>query len=484
MSRLSVLILAVSVFVWSHFLSGMPLIPLAFAFAVVLWRNSKVNIWQAVIESAVAGWAMAKFASGFFSEVASSFGPVIHDLCCAAYSLNWVLFAFVLRRTFSWNVWQGALLAASTFVISERISGHIFGVTWIVTNVQLALSTTPIAQWSGILTPAGTSLLAIYFGCLLVPNFESATLLKGVLQLRPVIALIGLTIMWVGGHVIERSIVVEPLPFSAVIVQPIVPFSANELCGSEALAMSIDTLRYCSTDLVIWPEHALSSQRVEALIAMEHMSNFDSDSVVTRAKRDLIKSFDTNLLAGIPIVQDIQGYHEVNCGCLLTASDKSDCHEKQELMPIREFIPIWLNPLIQLGLFPILRSGSQFDFGRNYHSLCFDSQSGRRCTIAVAVCYESWCPWLPQYQDSTGVDAICHIASGSDFVREPELTRRMLNAIRLRAIETRRWQLVCSQFRGSAIVDPRGRISKQLGLESAVLRTDLICDELQSHVSK
>jgi len=45
-------------------------------------------------------------------------------------------------------------------------------------------------------------------------------------------------------------------------------------------------------------------------------------------------------------------------------------------------------------------------------------------------------------------------------------------AYSLRAIETRKWQLVCSCWAGSTIIDPRGKIIKQLPPEAGILRTD------------
>ena len=100
-----------------------------------------------------------------------------------------------------------------------------------------------------------------------------------------------------------------------------------------------------------------------------------------------------------------------------------------------------------------------------------DSQ-GIEHRLAVAICYESWLPWLPQYHAREPVDAICHLIYDGDFADYPVYTERMLAAIRLRAIETRTWQLVCSCWAGSAIIDPRGRIVKELPREPGILRTD------------
>ena len=49
---------------------------------------------------------------------------------------------------------------------------------------------------------------------------------------------------------------------------------------------------------------------------------------------------------------------------------------------------------------------------------------------------------------------------------------RMVTTIRMRAIETRTWQPVCSTWSGSAVIDPRGTIVKRLGPVQGFLRTD------------
>jgi apolipoprotein N-acyltransferase len=98
--------------------------------------------------------------------------------------------------------------------------------------------------------------------------------------------------------------------------------------------------------------------------------------------------------------------------------------------------------------------------------------NARRHRLGIAICYESWQPWLPQYHSKEKLDAICHLVYDGDFADYPVYTDRMLATIRMRAIETRSWQLVCSTWSGSAVIDPRGNIVKRLGPVQGVLRTD------------
>ena len=162
-----------------------------------------------------------------------------------------------------------------------------------------------------------------------------------------------------------------------------------------------------------------------------------------------------------------------NCGCLVSLPSEMDCHEKIQLVPMREGLPTWLRTdFIRNTVLPFFKLSAPLTQGRNYHLLSFSDQQGALHTIAAAVCYESWHPWLPQFRKDERVEAIVYVMYDGDFADHPELFQRQLLSVRMRAIETRTWNLVCSSWRGTAINDPRGRIVKQLPAIAGVLRTD------------
>jgi len=57
---------------------------------------------------------------------------------------------------------------------------------------------------------------------------------------------------------------------------------------------------------------------------------------------------------------------------------------------------------------------------------------------------------------------------------DPTVLRRQIDACRFRAIETRRWNLVCSTLAGTAIIDPTGCVIHELPPVANVLRTDVL----------
>jgi|GEM_PF-6578568 len=80
-------------------------------------------------------------------------------------------------------------------------------------------------------------------------------------------------------------------------------------------------------------------------------------------------------------------------------------------------------------------------------------------------------PWLPQSGDSQAAEAIVHLVYDGQFAENRGVMQRQIRAAQYRAIETRKWDLVCSTWSGSAIIDPAGAVVAQLPATSGVLRT-------------
>ncbi len=125
-------------------------------------------------------------------------------------------------------------------------------------------------------------------------------------------------------------------------------------------------------------------------------------------------------------------------------------------------------------ILPGLQLREPLAYGRKYSPLTFRDRDGNLRNIAVSVCYESLLPWLPQYRASSTVDAIIHIVYDGNSADHPGMMERHIRACQFRAIETRKWNLACSTWAGTAIVDPTGKIVRQLPPVVGVLRTDTL----------
>jgi hypothetical protein len=77
----------------------------------------------------------------------------------------------------------------------------------------------------------------------------------------------------------------------------------------------------------------------------------------------------------------------------------------------------------------------------------------------------------PQYRQQSEADAVVHLTN-EDWVKSGQemLSRYELWACQFRAIETHKWQLMCTTKGYSAIIDPRGVVCDSLPRRQGVLR--------------
>ena len=290
---------------------------------------------------------------------------------------------------------------------------------------------------------------------------------------------------WTGGLLIRSSVRVQPISFDAMLVQP-------HVCGNESIPwtpwLTLDALTRGSldlngpVDLIVWPESSLSESFT---FAKKERGGLSANRLsLQQFAQQFQPAYGTNCLVGVGIVRTESEFkygHQVptirrfNCGCLVTASDKAECHEKCVLVPLRETEPEWMAWSLIRGWIPnSLKLPAPYTPGRDFQVLQFADRQNRSRSIAVSVCFESFFPWLPQYHTRTPVDAIVHILYDGDSIADPTLLRRQIDACRFRAIETRKWNLVCSTWAGTAIIDPTGRVVQEMPPVANVLRTDVL----------
>ena len=202
--------------------------------------------------------------------------------------------------------------------------------------------------------------------------------------------------------------------------------------------------------------------------------------------RDLVDSFEgklpTSILAGEVLVnyKDVKRFgvclsevQRYNCGVLINPDARSgsailQIYQKQALVPIYEYIPNFpgIHQLVALAA-PSFRS-SQCSPGAGYASMELSTRAGLKL-IDVAICYESWLPWLDQFSHRANGEVIVHLAYDGEFSASPGYAERLVSVIRMRAIETRKWQVLCSTWSGSCVVAPNGSVCKRLPAIPGVL---------------
>jgi apolipoprotein N-acyltransferase len=278
---------------------------------------------------------------------------------------------------------------------------------------------------------------------------------------------------WCGGGLVAANIAVESLPFSVLLVQPHLIPSADEpfrpwLTLDQMTRAALSGAN--AVDLVVWPETCLSESWCNE--PPPETDSIDQRLTLHDYARMLTPFYATNSLVGAVVAEvgttkryglDVTEVRRYNCGCLVSTQGEIARHEKCDLVPLKEGLPRALNfDWMREHVLPMLKLNPTLSYGRDFRPLSFRDRRGVRRTIAVSVCYESLLPWLPQYRDSPEVDAIIHLVYDGHSVGYPGVMQRLIRACQSRAIETRKWNLVCSTWSGSAIIDPSGRIVRQL----------------------
>jgi apolipoprotein N-acyltransferase len=446
--------------------------------------------------------------TGYFAEMSASYGKWLHLICCLVNSLPLVGIAVTLHWTHKWALIMAAPVAALAAVFFEFAHCKVLGITWVGTYPSLAVAETPIVQWVSQLSPFGLSFALTLTGCCWFPDWNKAGLVR---WSSTFLALVLTTVLWHGGRVLEKNVSVRPMPFSAMMVQ-----ASRSKDDSRPSWKILNELTRSSlqqdgpADLILWPEGSLgvsnysdvhwamdepykhtNETKAVGELDTEHPADASPALDLGRFQRELAAEYKTQCLVGCTMLKRVVTdasdsakviNYQYNCGCLTSPTGVVGCHEKLALMPFHEESPSWLRFLWEAtaGFNSTPNTQSRFEAGKNFRPLSLTDRLGKRHRIAVAICYESWLSWLPQYHSQENLDAICHLVYDGSYVKFPLVNQRMLQSIRLRAIESRTWQLVCSYHASSAIIDPRGRIVAQLPRGQSVLRTDEVVFSLDS----
>ncbi len=131
-------------------------------------------------------------------------------------------------------------------------------------------------------------------------------------------------------------------------------------------------------------------------------------------------------------------------------------YDKQRLVPFGEYVPMedWLGLIFD----PVVQEVSQYSAGRS-------SQIGSLSQIpfGTLICYEAIFPELSRHLVREGAQVLVNITNDSWYGRSAA-ARQHLEMSAFRAIESRRPLLRCANSGYSAVIDPLGRVTQQLGL--------------------
>lgn len=456
---------------------------------VWIWREwePKQSLGHQGAEAIAIGFAMGWLSTGFVRAGVPSWGWLLHGCACLVFSLQIVGIALAIRLMRNRPIVVAATLTALVAVGCEALQAW-WGLVWSVTSLSLPLADTPVAQWARWVTPLGVAGILYWVNFLVVPDWRAT---KAWLRwLGPATAVGIAVVAWFGGRMIRDATSVEPMPFSVMLVQP-------HLKGEEDVPwrpwIELDRLTQASldqkgpVDLIVWPESCLSVSRLDDPTSGPGGAANDFGHRLTLGgfSETLLLRYRTNCLLGVAMWQrgmesryglQVPVARRYNCGCLIARSGETTCHEKQALVPFREGLPAWLEQVswVRGRVLPFFQLKADLTASNRFRLLPFRDQRDQERTIAVSICYEAFLFWLPQYRDQEDVDAIVHLVYDGVWHDHGEVIERQILACRYRAIETRKWNLVCSTWAGTTIIDPTGRIVGQLPTEPGVLRSDFV----------
>jgi apolipoprotein N-acyltransferase len=458
---------------------------------VVLWRSRRGEPSQTVkcgFEAFAIAFTTGWLSTSFIRAAIPTYGWLIHGLACVLYGCQFVPLAVSIHLLRGQSAIIAALGSTAVGVAGEFLQAY-FGVSWSITSLSLPAASSPVAQWAHFVTQFGVSGILYLCSFLVLPDRNANGRLNWT---SSILALCVAACAVVGGNLLVSRVNVAPPPFCAMLVQPHclsernIPFRPWE--GLETLTQS-DLDANGPVDLIVWPESALAPS-----LADPRTSQSAARSLLTLQSfvKKLLPSFGAAALAGVVIYRkgtvrkyglEVPEYHVYNCACLAQAGGELLCQEKLSPIPWKESLPEWLD----FGWFRsdvLDRFGLEAPFCRGEHLtiLGFKDRLGRKFKVVAPICYESFLPWLPYYRRDAHVDAVVHLCYDGFFAGYPECAALQQWACQYRAIETRKWNLLCTTWSGSAVIDPAGHIRTRLPGVPGVLRTDRI-DAMNSQIS-
>lgn len=404
---------------------------LAFAFALI----------DALPSGVAAHFGQARWVAWGFSALVFSVNSCLH------YGAALALYRALSRR-FSLAL---PLLAGAAFAAAELSRARLFEpVPGIVPTPVGMLGGSQagfdaLSQIAALTGQYGITFLVVAVNAAVVEGaraIRDRTRARGAAAAAPVAAL--LTLAWLYGSLVLRGASSPAAPQAVALVQGnLDPGGAwePERQGRNLdtyLRLTLSTFELATPRVVFWPEGALT-------FLIE-----DTPSYRTLIAR-VLSAADAQLVAGGPRAGDGRAY---NTTFLIAASGDTLAHyDKQLLLPFAEFAPFEGIELQQrsFGPFRYWLEGGE--------SAPLPTLAGR---AGVLICNEVLLPQLAAQRVRAGAEYLVTPANdgwlAAGWLPWPRWGRLMLDAARLRAIETRRWVVRASTAGPSAVIDPWGRV--------------------------
>jgi apolipoprotein N-acyltransferase len=359
----------------------------------------------------------------------------------------------VYGALFAWIVWRIApgvrfsrwLLVPVAWAAVEYVRTYVFtGFPWNLVAAAI-IDYTPLVQFDRVAGPYALGVL------ILLPSVLIAWLITAKPRgIQRILGVGGVTIVmfvwWATGYVASK-IIVRPTggaPSVAALLQPNISqemrWDADNLVTifRDMTDMTEEALRH-GVHVVVWPESTVPL-------------SYSSTAFYREAIESLSARGNVDIILG-SVAEDPDAANKLWNAAFLVSGGKTIGHyDKIRLVPFGEYVPLRKMLFFAKAL---VHAVGQFEFGTR------DTPLAGRFRYGPAICYEVVFPQIPRMQVLHGADVLVTITNDAwyDGTSAP---RQHLNQARLRAVENDRYLLRAGTTGISALVDPTGRIVKEL----------------------
>jgi apolipoprotein N-acyltransferase len=346
----------------------------------------------------------------------------------------------------------GPLVAAGASALEVL---RVYLLRWPLLALGFSAADTPLAQWAYFASPFFVSWILYTINFLCVPSgprFGSLRAWTG-----PMTAVVWGAVFWVGGEVIARRTPLNPVPLSALLVQPnrLVGASASEPRLAALMPVAVQLRHQTQValseveplDLVVWPEGVIrrASEKLGADLASQPLVDNEEYDLEWFFRRVVVET-------GVPFL----------VGAIIQSSDNRQFNSALLVAPDGR-IERYDKRLLVVG------AENMYTSGNVYRNFVVHNTAGQDVLVGIRMCYEMHFPTLPQQLAANRPQVIVHLNNESMYRRYPGLHGHATWACQYRAIETRSWQFVCAAWTRSAVIDPRGGVREILGPEPGVI---------------
>ena len=334
--------------------------------------------------------------------------------------------------------WRKVLVFAGLWVLGEWLRSWLLtGFPWLLSGYSLL--DTPFSGLAPVTGVYGLTLLVALLGALTgALSVSSKDQTKPLLGVAACVALLAAGSFALKGFEWTTSDTEKPLSFSAVQgnISQDLKWEPGHLDKTIQKYWNLSEDEW-QKDLVFWPENAIPTfyQNVPGLMGQ----------METQARQT-----DTALILGMPWYEGQEGNRSIYYNSLVGLGEANGHYFKQKLVPFGEFVP--LESMIR-GII------SFFDLPMSSFSAGSPEQMGLSIQgkpVAAYICYEVVYPDFAA-REAIGKDILLTVSNDTWFGTSigPEQHFQM---VRMRSLETGRYQLRVTNDGITALIDPFGHV--------------------------